>query len=86
MKPFLLIAGYGYYPSAGTEDWRETYSTREEAEATVTQIANHDLYTKGPKKGQIKNTLYTYKVTDSQGEATVDWYEIVDLRDWIQRL
>ena len=85
MKPFLLIAGYGYYPSAGTEDWRDTYSTREEAEATVFQIANNDLYTKGSKKGQIKNTTYSYKIVDSKGESTVDWYEIVDLQEWMNR-
>ena len=85
MKPFLLIAGYGYYPSAGTEDWRDTYSTHEEAEATVFQIVHNDLYIKGPKKGQIKNTTYSYKIVDSKGESTVDWYEIVNLQEWMNR-
>lgn len=30
-KPFLLIAGDNYYPDAGTGDWVECFTTREEA-------------------------------------------------------
>jgi hypothetical protein len=32
MKPYLLIAGYNYYPASGTSDWIGTFSTKEEAE------------------------------------------------------
>ena len=31
-KPYLLIAGYQYYPSAGTGDWIACFETEEEAE------------------------------------------------------
>ena len=31
MKRYLLIVGYWYYPSAGTEDWIGIYNTYEEA-------------------------------------------------------
>jgi hypothetical protein len=41
-KPFLLIAGFNYYPSSGTEDWRGTYSTYEEAEAALKDIECDD--------------------------------------------
>jgi hypothetical protein len=45
-KPFLLIAGFNYYPSSGTEDWKGTYSTYEEAEAALKDIEcdNYDWY------------------------------------------
>jgi len=33
MKPYLLIAGYQYYPSSGTGDWIACFETYEEAEA-----------------------------------------------------
>lgn len=55
-KPYLLIAGDNYYPSSGTEDWRGTYSTYEEAEAALKDIERGDY----------------------------DWYEIVDLRWWME--
>lgn len=34
-KPYLLIAGDCYYPSAGTSDWVGCFSTYEEAKAQV---------------------------------------------------
>jgi hypothetical protein len=30
-KPFLLIAGWDYYPYAGTGDWQGCYETYEDA-------------------------------------------------------
>lgn len=36
-KPFLLIAGETYYPSSGTGDWIGTFSSYEEALATVNE-------------------------------------------------
>ncbi len=30
-KPFLLIAGDNYYPSAGIDDWVECFAKKEEA-------------------------------------------------------
>jgi hypothetical protein len=41
-KPFLLIAGFNYYPDLGTEDWKGAYSTYEEAEAALKDIALND--------------------------------------------
>jgi hypothetical protein len=32
MKPYLLIAGYQYYPDRGTGDWIGCYATEEAAE------------------------------------------------------
>ena len=32
MKPYLLIAGYDYYPAPHTGDWVGCFSTEEEAE------------------------------------------------------
>jgi hypothetical protein len=45
-KPFLLIAGFNYYPDFGTEDWKGTYSTYEEAEKALKDIehSNYDWY------------------------------------------
>jgi hypothetical protein len=56
-KPFLLIAGYDYYPGSGTSNWIATYDTKEEAE---------------------KEWEYLKKE-----EYPFEWYEIVDLREWI---
>jgi hypothetical protein len=39
MKPYLLIAGDNYYPSAYTGDWIECYETKEEAEEKWEEIS-----------------------------------------------
>jgi hypothetical protein len=39
MKLYLVIAGPNYYPSFGTEDWKKTFATREEAEAAKSVLA-----------------------------------------------
>jgi hypothetical protein len=67
MKPFLLIAGSTYYPSQDTGDWIGCFSTREEAEA---QIRTPGRF----RELQVQHPRF--------GETDVDWYEIVDLRDW----
>ena len=64
MKYFLLIAGQGYYPESGTDDWIKTYETKEE----ILKIITVDQFTRG------KYTIYN---------CEYDWYEIVDLRNWI---
>lgn len=66
MKPFLLIAGEGYYPAGGTADWIACFETEEQAESQVEKIT----------QGKIT----TYRV---QNNADFDWYEIVDLRVWM---
>ena len=55
MKPFLLIAGLGYQ-TAGTRDWKGTYSTYKEAETALEGL----------------------RLVEE-----IDWYKIVDLREWI---
>lgn len=58
MKPYLLIAGYQYYPNSGTGDWVGTFTTEEEAEA---------------KWKELKRGKY----------SCYDWYEIVNLTEWV---
>ena len=78
MKRFLLTAGDNYYPSAGVDDWIGIFETREQAEALVTTKQQHEYYTKGPRKGQIRETHTINFVNGKQ----VDWYEIIDLQNW----
>lgn len=68
-KPFLLIAGDCYYPSDSTGDWIGCFSTREEAESKVR-----------PADGVV--TLAKYQISNNGGQRNVDWYEIIDLRNW----
>lgn len=42
MKPFLLIAGYDYYPCVGTGDWIRCFSTEEEALSCI--VTTSDSY------------------------------------------
>jgi len=45
-KPYLLIAGDKYYPSAYTGDWKGCYSTAEEAKEYLETIGKeyYDWY------------------------------------------
>jgi hypothetical protein len=58
-KPYLLIAGDNYYPSAYTGDWIACYETKEEAQEKWEEISSKSKY-------------------------RYDWYEIVDLREWME--
>jgi hypothetical protein len=58
-KPYLLIAGDNYYPSAYTDDWIACYETKEEAQEKWEEISSKSKY-------------------------RYDWYEIVDLRKWME--
>ena len=79
MKLFLLIAGENYYPSAGTDDWKKTFSTLEEAENFVSKIEPKRTISKGSKKGQEVVEYTTYMINGNE----YDWYEIVDLKKYI---
>ena len=84
-KPYLLIAGDRYYPSAYTGDWIGCFSTREEARAQVEVKEHHNYYTKGKNKGEIKSTYTEYVVKGgTYGDRKCDWYEIIDLREWTE--
>lgn len=68
MKKFLLMAGVAYYPEQGTGDWIDTYETYEEARSHVT-TSGESYYLIGCKR---------YKE-----DVLLDWYEIVDLEEWM---
>jgi len=78
-KYFLLIAGLYYYPQTGTEDWIGTYSSQEDAEKEIKTIEHTRTITKGKRKGEKELEYTRYQIKDSE----YDWYEIIDLRDWI---
>lgn len=69
MKYYLLIAGDQYYPSGSTDDWIDTFETFEEAKSMVTIAWSYDLN---------KNIFYI-------NDLKYDWYEIVNLREWIEK-
>ncbi len=72
MKKFLLLAGEDYYPGGKTDDWIGCFATREEAESVVI---------KEPWEYNGK-THYHLKIN---GVDYVDWYEIVDLEEWMNK-
>jgi hypothetical protein len=81
MKKYLLLAGSCYYPRRGIGDWQGCFETIELAEKQIETTVEYDYFTKGPRKGEIKegSARHYYKI----GRDTYDWYEIVDLDDWI---
>lgn len=70
MKKFLLLAGQDYYPGAGTDNWIGCYDTYEEAEAQI--IVKTTKY--------VDREIQNYYLSESE---SVDWYEIVDLEEWM---
>lgn len=68
MKPYLLMVGYDYYASHGTGDWKGCYESKEKAEAQV----KHDY-----------NNRIVMVDDEYEFPTTYDWYQIVDLREWI---
>ncbi len=56
-KPYLLIAGYNFYPAPYTDDWIGCYDTEEEAEEKLKEL--------------------------KQEKYPVEWWDIVDLRRWM---
>jgi hypothetical protein len=81
MKRYLLIAGDNYYPQSATSDWVGCFETYEEAEAKVVKTQEHELFSRGPRKGQIKSTSEYYSVNG----RNCDWYEIIDLMEWMNK-
>jgi hypothetical protein len=60
---------------------RGAFETYEEARSQVEVKKHHTYFTKGKNKGEIKDTYESYIVNGRER----DWYEIVDLREWITR-
>ena len=81
MKKFLLIAGYGYYPQRGTEDWIGCFSSYKEAEELIKKEEIHEYFSRGPRKGEIKETREKLFVNGQER----DWYDIVDLEEWMNK-
>ena len=83
MKRYLLLAGIHYYPDSGTGNWIGTFTTKEDAEKTIEKIQDPlETFSKGPKKGQVKpdqKVTHSYRIN----ERIYDWYEIVDLTEWL---
>jgi len=52
-KPYLLIAGDNYYPSADTGDWVGCFSTYEEAKAQVEPRKTNGYTVNGRDSTQI---------------------------------
>lgn len=40
-KPYLLLAGMGYYPSAYTGDWHGCFETRELAQQALDKLESY---------------------------------------------
>jgi hypothetical protein len=74
-KPYLLIAGYQYYPSYGTGDWIGCFSTKEDAEEEVIEVVVPKYRNKKFGDGIVTK----WSIRDME----YDWYEIVDLREWM---
>lgn len=73
-KYFLLIAGDSYYPRSGTRDWIDIFETQEEAESIVER-----------KMLPSYNTRSHHETQFIINGAKYDWYDIVDLREWINK-
>jgi hypothetical protein len=74
-KYFLLTAGDNLYPERADGDWKKCYETYEEAKSKIKVIPPHT--TNGIVKIHHDVTYYI------DGMGTFDWYEIIDLRLWI---
>jgi len=81
MKKFLLIAGCSYYPDRGTGDWIGCYSSYEEAKELIKFEETYEYFSKGPRKGEIKETIKKLFVDGKDR----DWYEVVDLEEWMNK-
>jgi len=75
-KPYLLIAGDQYYPSAYTGDWIACFATYEEAKQEVIDVVVPKYHNKKFGSGMVSK----YSIRG----AEYDWYEIVNLLDWCE--
>ena len=67
-KPFLLLAGYHYYPEPGTSNWVGCFETEYLAKRAITDLSAPE-----------PNTRFMNYVINGEN---YDWFEIVDLRAW----
>lgn len=79
------MAGYGYYPEAGTGDWINTFETKEQAESCIRATQQNILFQQGKRKGQVKETKEYYEYFKEGQWHKCDWYEIIDLREWTDK-
>jgi hypothetical protein len=84
MKRYLLIAGSRYYPAPYTGDWIGCYATEGEARDRLIIEQEDILFDRGPRKGQVKETVKrTYALKDNGDRREFDWWDIVDLEKWV---
>ena len=86
MKTYLLIAGTHYYPESGTGDWIGCYDSYEDANKEIAKIPTEPrLFLSGPRKGQVNpNKRPKPEDIEIKGQK-YDWYEIVDLMEWMRK-
>ena len=82
MKYFLLTAGHAYYPESGDGDWIRCFETYEEAKEQVAETVVYEYWLDGPLKGHEK---YSYPTNIKIDGKSFDWYEIIDLRTWMEK-
>lgn len=73
------MAGDNLYPEAGTENWISCFATLADAQTAV-QVKEVPKYANGKFSSDPTKNKTTKYVID---EKAHDWYEIVDLRKWV---
>jgi len=79
-KYFLLMAGDNQYPEAYTGDWIGCFSTFDEAKSKVSFVEHKRKILFGALKGKEEITHSSYQINGKN----FDWYDIIDLQDWIK--
>jgi hypothetical protein len=78
MKKFLLIVHFVDACVGDTDKWIGCFATREEAENAIIK----EPYESKLQWESESQTRYRYKTNDTD---YVDWYEIVDLEEWMNK-
>lgn len=73
------MAGDNLYPEAGTENWIGCFATLVDAQAAF-QVKEVPKYANGKFSSDPTKKTITKYVIDGKAH---DWYEIVDLRKWV---
>ena len=76
MRPFLLMAWYRKSTRTGSHTWINTFSSREEAEQVVVKV---------PAGTYDRQDYDGYLLKDYYLGIIYEGYEIVDLREWMDK-
>lgn len=74
------MAGDNQYPEAYTGDWAGCFSTFDEAKSKVSFVEHKRKILFGVLKGKKEITHSSYQINGKN----FDWYDIIDLQDWIK--